>query len=142
MTSAKRLRLSTSLMGYTSLSRRPVRRCSSLISKVHAIVRTALDFREGPAHSVPFRRAESKKYAGISNRHVATYRQVTYRANDGATRRFVACSNANASSTRRGSLHAIPLKLTPNGAGCAMKPSGNGRVSAFGTKPKGTITVG
>ena len=41
-----------------------------------------------------------------------------------------------------GSLHAIPVKLTPKGAGFALKPSGNGGVGAFGTSPKGTITVG
>ena len=32
---------------------------------------------------------------------------------EGGTRRFVACSNAYASSISRGSLHAVPVKLTP-----------------------------
>ena len=36
----------------------------------------------------------------------------------------------------------MPVKLTPNGAGLASKPSGNGGVGAFGTMPNGTITVG
>ena len=46
------------------------------------------------------------------------------------------------SSSSRGSLHAVPVKLTPNGVGFASKPSGNGGVGAFGDSPKGTITVG
>ena len=37
----------------------------------------------------------------------------SYGADGGGTRRFVACSNAKASSRRRGSLHGIPVKLTP-----------------------------
>ena len=37
----------------------------------------------------------------------------SYGVECGGTRRFVACSNANASSSRRPSLHAIPVKLTP-----------------------------
>jgi len=41
-----------------------------------------------------------------------------------------------------GSLHAMPLKLTPNGVGFALKLSGNAGVGAFGTVPNGTITVG
>jgi hypothetical protein len=61
---------------------------------------------------------------------------------EGATRRFVACSNANASSIRRGSLQALPVKLTPKGAGLALKSSGNGGVGAFGIKANGTMTVG
>jgi len=32
---------------------------------------------------------------------------------DGGTRFFVACSNAYASSISRGSLHPMPVKLTP-----------------------------
>ena len=60
----------------------------------------------------------------------------------GGTRFFVACSNAYASSISRGSLHAMPVKLTPNGAGFASKPSGNGGVGAFGTSANGTMTVG
>ena len=39
----------------------------------------------------------------------------------------------------RGSLHALPVKLTPNGVGRASKPGG---ASRFGTVANGTITVG
>lgn len=60
----------------------------------------------------------------------------------GGTRRFVACSNAYASDNRRDSLHAMPVKLTPNGAGFASKPSGNGLIGALGTFPNGTMIVG
>ena len=42
---------------------------------------------------------------------------------------------------RRGSLQAIPVKLTPNGAGFALKPSGKAGVGVFGTKPNGTMIV-
>ena len=42
----------------------------------------------------------------------------------GGTRFFDACSNAYASSISRGSLHAMPVKLTPYGAGASVKPSG------------------
>jgi hypothetical protein len=42
----------------------------------------------------------------------------------------------------RGSLHAPPVKLTPNGEGRALKPSGKGGVGALGTMPNGTMTVG
>ncbi len=38
----------------------------------------------------------------------------------GDTRLFVAYSKAKASSMSRGSLHAVPVKLTPNGAGLAL----------------------
>src|SRR5438477_402703 len=68
-----------------------------------------------------------------------------YGADGGGTRRLVACSNAYASSIRRGSLQAIPVKPTPKGVGFAAKPSGNGwagAVGEFGTSPNGTITVG
>jgi hypothetical protein len=68
--------------------------------------------------------------------------RLRYGVADGGTRRFVACSKAWASSIRRSSLQAIPVKLTPNGIGIASKPSGNGGVGAFGTIPKGTITEG
>ncbi len=54
----------------------------------------------------------------------------------------MACSKASDSSIRRGSLHAMPVKLTPHGAGLASKVSGNGGVGLFGTSPNGTITVG
>src|SRR5262245_26027364 len=73
----------------------------------------------------------------------------------GGTRRLVACSKANASSSSFGSLHAIPVKLTPNGAGFGSKPAGKGFAGGppgappppppkgtLGTKAKGTITVG
>ena len=48
----------------------------------------------------------------------------------GRTRRFVACSNAYAIARRRGSAHAVPVKLTPKGDGLAPNPSGNGGVGA------------
>ena len=54
----------------------------------------------------------------------------------------MACSNAYASSSSFGSLQAMPVKLTPNGPGFALKPAGNAGVGAFGTSAKGTITVG
>src|SRR5437899_9914410 len=60
----------------------------------------------------------------------------------GGTRRFVACSNAYPRRRSVGSLQAMPVKLTPNGAGFALKPSGNAGVGALGTRPNGTITVG
>jgi hypothetical protein len=41
-----------------------------------------------------------------------------------------------------GSLHEVPVKLTPSGDGRAPKPAGNGGVGAFCTRAKGTITVG
>src|SRR3954447_16963008 len=62
--------------------------------------------------------------------------------NGGGTRFFVACSNAYARRSSVGSLQAIPVKLTPNGAGLALKPSGNAGVGAFGIMANGTITVG
>ena len=65
-----------------------------------------------------------------------------FRYGNGATRFFVACSNAYASASSVGSLHAMPVKLTPNGVGFALKPSGNAGVGAFGTIANGTITVG
>jgi hypothetical protein len=42
-----------------------------------------------------------------------------YGVDGGGMRRFVACSNAYASSIRRGSAQAVPVKPTPNGAGFA-----------------------
>src|SRR6476660_5609307 len=62
--------------------------------------------------------------------------------NDGGTLRFVACSNAYASSRSFGSLQAMPVKLTPYGVGLASKPAGNAGVGAFGTNANGTMTVG
>ena len=60
----------------------------------------------------------------------------------GAIRRRVACSNAYASSISRGSLHAIPAKLTPKGRGFGSNPSGIGGLPANSSRPNGTITVG
>jgi hypothetical protein len=65
-----------------------------------------------------------------------------YGADGGGMRRFVACSKAYASSSRRGSLHAMPVKLTPKGARLASKVPGNAGVGLFATSPNGTITVG
>src|SRR5262249_57246384 len=68
-----------------------------------------------------------------------------YGADGGGMRRFVACSNAYASSISRGSLQAKPVKLTPNGAGFAPKVSGNGGgggSGAVGGKPDGPETGG
>ena len=42
----------------------------------------------------------------------------------------------------RGSAQAMPVKLTPNGAGFASNQAGNAGVGAFGTSPNATITVG
>src|SRR5262249_27350880 len=56
----------------------------------------------------------------------------SYGADGGGMRRFVACSNAYASSISRGSLQAKPVKLTPNGAGFAPKVSGYGGAGARG----------
>ena len=53
---------------------------------------------------------------------------------------FRLCSKAYASAIRRGSLQAMPVKLTPNGPGLAAKPSG--KDVAFGTIANGTMTVG
>ena len=69
-------------------------------------------------------------------------RESVYGVDDGGTRRLVACSNANASASSRGSLHAVPVNPTPNGAGFAWKLSGNAGVGAFGISPKGTTTIG
>src|SRR5207244_13589329 len=65
-----------------------------------------------------------------------------YGVDEGGTRFFVACSNAYASSISRGSLHAVPVKPTPKGPGCAVKPSGNAGVGAFGTIANGTTMIG
>lgn len=62
--------------------------------------------------------------------------------NGGGIRLFVACSNAYPSFSRVGSLQAIPVKLTPSGADFASNFSGKAGSGAFGTSPKGTITVG
>src|SRR5262245_20693492 len=69
-------------------------------------------------------------------------RRDDYGALAGGTRRFVACSNAYASSIRRGSLHAVPAKLTPKGEGFASNACGMGGGCAFATMAKGTMTVG
>ena len=65
-----------------------------------------------------------------------------YGVDVGGTRRFVACSNAYASASSRGSLQAVPVNPTPNGAGFASKLAGNAGVGAFGISPKGTTTIG
>src|SRR5215470_6970001 len=88
--------------------------------------------------------AETARWKRRVPRHSAkSFRR--YGADGGGTRRFVACSNAYASSISRGSLQAKPVKPTPNGAGFAAKLSGNGGAGAsgaFGTKPNGTMIVG
>src|SRR5580704_18985634 len=63
-------------------------------------------------------------------------------ADPGATLRLVACSNAYANSISRGSLHAVPVNPTPNGAGLALNPLGNAGVGVFGTIPNGTTMIG
>ena len=58
---------------------------------------------------------------------------------------FVACSNANASATSFGSLHAVPVKLTLNGSGFGSNPAGNAFApvpGGTGTNAHGTVTVG
>ncbi len=80
---------------------------------------------------------------GCTNGRRKRQQRVTIYGNSGgAIRFFVACSNEYASSIRRGSLHAIPVKLTPIGPGFASNPGGNGGVGAFGTNANGTMTVG
>ena len=49
-----------------------------------------------------------------------------YGKSGGAVRFFVACSNAYASAINLGSLHAVPVKLTLNGADLGSKPAGKG----------------
>ena len=68
--------------------------------------------------------------------------RVSYGIPGGGTRRIVACSKAYANSISRGSLHAIPAKLTPNGRGFGAKPSGIGGSGSVSAKANGTITVG
>jgi hypothetical protein len=53
---------------------------------------------------------------------------------------LVGCSKEWASSMRRGSLHAMPVKRTPNGEGLASNPFGNAEVGALGTIPNGSMT--
>ena len=65
-----------------------------------------------------------------------------YGKSGGGTLRFVACSNAYASRSSVGSLHAIPVNVTPYGLGFALNVSANAGVGAFGTIPNGTITDG
>ena len=77
-----------------------------------------------------------------SHRSSMPIERVDYGNSGGRTRRLVACSNAYASAINRGSLHARPVKLTPNGAGRASKPAGNAGAGALGTIANGTITVG
>ena len=42
----------------------------------------------------------------------------------------------------RGSLHFVPVKLTPCGAGLASKPAGNGTPWGVRMVANGTMTVG
>ena len=58
-------------------------------------------------------------------------RRNSYGNPGGAILFFVACSNAYAISISFGSLHAMPVKLTPMGPGLALNPSGNGGASAL-----------
>ena len=59
----------------------------------------------------------------------------------GGTRRLVACSNPYAIWISFGSLHAVPVKLMPEGAGRGWNPAGNafapvpavGMIMAYGT---------
>jgi hypothetical protein len=44
--------------------------------------------------------------------------------NGGLTRFLVACSNAYASAISFGSVHFVPVRLTPKGAGRGSNPSG------------------
>src|SRR5712691_2787120 len=74
--------------------------------------------------------------------HLHLYHSAGYGALAGGTRRFVACSKAYPISINRGSLQAIPVKLTPNGLGFALNPDGKGSFGAFGAIPNGTISVG
>ena len=48
-----------------------------------------------------------------------------YGKSGGATRFFVACSNAYASPISFGSLHAVPVNVTLNGDGFGSNPAGN-----------------
>jgi hypothetical protein len=52
-------------------------------------------------------------------------RSVDHRKPGGGVRFFVACSNPYARRSRVGSLHAMPVKLTPKGCGFGSKPGGN-----------------
>src|SRR5262249_62011005 len=66
----------------------------------------------------------------------------SYGNRGGGTRFFVACSNAYASSISLGSLQAMPVKLTPNGPGFALKLAGNGGVGVVATSADGAVTGG
>ena len=55
---------------------------------------------------------------------------------------MVACSKAYASSISRGSLHAVPVKPTPKGAGFAWKVAGKAGFGAFGISANGTTMIG
>src|SRR5262245_21693694 len=79
---------------------------------------------------------------GQTSRSVRRGDPPPYGVEPGGRRRLVACSNAYAISRSLGSLHASPVKLTPNGCGAASKLSGNGGTWALDTTPNGTITVG
>ena len=84
-----------------------------------------------PAPGVVRLRSETSVLTGVS-----------YGIPGGGTRRIVACSKAHAYSISRGSLHAIPAKLTPNGRGFGSKPSGIGGSGSVWAKANGTMTIG
>src|SRR4030095_9842797 len=88
------------------------------------------------------RERQAEQRAGSRIPHSAIRDPHCHGNNGGGTRFLVACSNAYASSISFGSLHAIPVKLTPNGAGLALNPPGNAGVGALGNIAKGTINRG
>src|SRR6185295_1827813 len=54
------------------------------------------------------------------------HRETTLYGNwGGGIRFFVACSKAKARAISLGSLHAVPVNVTLNGAGFGSKPAGN-----------------
>src|SRR5262245_52484745 len=59
----------------------------------------------------------------------------------GGTRWCVACSNAYASPTSRGSLNARPENVTPAGPGSGLKPAGNAAFE-LSKNPPGTTMLG
>src|SRR5687767_11644826 len=84
--------------------------------------------------------ADGENFNGGSASPVSAVRGVYGRT--GGVRRFVRCSNAYASSMRRGSEQAGPVNVTPNGIGFGLKPGGIGAPASFGTRPNGTTTLG
>jgi hypothetical protein len=80
--------------------------------------------------------------AGIPDARRARTIYYGYGALAGGTRRLVACSKAYPNSINRGSLQAMPVKLTPKGLGFALNPGGKASFGALSAIPNGTITVG